>query len=264
MDTQQSLKISLIISVHLWEAALEGILKALSCQSYPNFEVIVAQDANREETKALLQRWNASQSLHVQHVFQDNTGFRRSRILNQAILKAKGDYIVFLDGDCVPHARFIEDHKALAEKNCFVQGRRCFIVEEAVEAFLGGASWLKLLLQKKIQGPFKAIRWPLAKIDKTQSLKGMLGCNLGVWKGDLIAVNGFNEAFTGWGREDSELGARLYHLGKTRKLVHGRAIIYHLNHPLEPRTSLQHNERILQHTLNSRLVRCKQGLSSHL
>ncbi len=264
MDTQQSLNISLIISTHQWEAALEGILKALSCQSYRNFEVIVAQDANKEETKMLLQQWNASESLHVRHIFQENKGFRRSRILNQAILQAKGDYIVFLDGDCVPHSQFIEDHKALAERGYFVQGRRCFIAEEAVEAFLKGSSLLKLLLKGKIQGPFKAIRWPCAKIVKNQSLEGMLGCNLGVWKADLMAVNGFNEAFIGWGREDSELGARLYHLGKIRKLVHGRAIVHHLNHPFESRNSLDQNERILQHTLNHHLVTCKQGLSSHL
>lgn len=264
MDTQHSLSLSLIISMHRWEVALEGILKALSCQSYQNFEVIVAQDANREETKTLLTRWNHQESLHVHHVFQENKGFRRSRILNQAILKAKGDYIVFLDGDCVPHHRFIEDHASLAEKGYFVQGRRCFIEEEAVEEFLQGKSYLKLLFQNKIRGYFKAIRWPWAKVKKSQSLKGMLGCNLGVWKADLRAVNGFNEAFIGWGREDSELGARLYHLGKIRKLVHGRALIYHLNHPLEPRTSLEQNERILQHTLSHRLVACAQGLSSHL
>lgn len=268
MDTQQSLGISLIISVHCWEAALEGILKALAHQSYPKFEVIVAQDAHRQETQALLQQWNSKQSLHkglhVRHIFQENKGFRKSRLLNQAILQARGDYIIFLDGDCVPHHRFVEDHVSLAEKGYFVQGRRCFIVEPAVEAFLRGAPVWTFFVQGKIHRPFKAIRWPWAKIEKSQSLQGMLGCNLAVWKADLMAINGFNEAFIGWGREDSELGARLYHLGKIRKLVHGRAIIYHLNHPLAPRTSLVQNERILRDTLASRLVACEKGLSSHL
>lgn len=119
------------------------------------------------------------------------------------------------------------------------------------------------MLQGKIQGRFKAIRLPWKQIEKSQNLTGILGCNLGVWKEDLFAINGFNEAFIGWGREDSDLGARLYHLGKVRKLVHGRAIIYHLNHPLESRALLGNNDRLLQKTLETRLIYCEKGLSSH-
>lgn len=91
-------------------------------------------------------------------------------------------------------------------------------------------------------------------------MHGILGCNLGIWREDLLAVNGYDEAFEGWGKEDSELGARLYHLGRERKTVHGRAIIFHLNHPLLPRDNVQRNEARLHETLRNRTVRCESGI----
>jgi hypothetical protein len=94
-------------------------------------------------------------------------------------------------------------------------------------------------------------------------LHGILGCNLAIWREDLVAVNGYDEAYEGWGKEDSDLAARLYHLGRRRKMVHGRAILYHLNHPAASRAQLPDAERRLQQTINSKKIRCEKGLDQY-
>ena len=89
---------------------------------------------------------------------------------------------------------------------------------------------------------------------------GILGCNLGIWRDDLIAVNGFDEDFEGWGREDSDLGARLYNLGLQRKMVYGRALVYHLNHTENSRESLNQNDEKLSETIKNKKIRCRAGI----
>jgi hypothetical protein len=87
---------------------------------------------------------------------------------------------------------------------------------------------------------------------------------MGIWREDLISINGFNEEFEGWGLEDSDLGNRLYHLGRARKLVYGRAIIHHLNHGQLPRNRLSENQSRLRLVLDQKVVECTQGLRNHL
>jgi hypothetical protein len=95
-------------------------------------------------------------------------------------------------------------------------------------------------------------------------LRGIRGCNLAIWRDDLIKVNGYNEAFTGWGREDSELAVRLMNTGARRLDVRGWAICYHLWHPPVSRASLPANDQLLQTALAQKATRCETGLSAHL
>ncbi len=116
-------------------------------------------------------------------------------------------------------------------------------------------------LAGRMTGLGKAFRLPFARVRRDRSLDGILGCNLGIWRGDLVAVNGYDEAYEGWGREDSDLGARLYHLGRDRKTVRGQALLYHLNHPAAPRDRLGSNDALLAETLRTGHVVCARGLS---
>lgn len=164
-----------------------------------------------------------------------------------------------------PHPRFIEDHLELAEPGAWVQARRCFVKERDVPHFLPGTTRvLAWVLTGKIQQGLKAFRTPWARIKRDQDLRGIIGCNLGIWREDLVAVNGYDESFTGWGREDSDLGARLFHLGRTRKFVRGRAIVFHLNHPPASRSQLETNQHRLDETLRLKRVRAISGLDQHL
>jgi len=178
----------------------------------------------------------------------------------------EGDYVVFLDGDCLPASRFVADHESLAERGTFVQGRRAFVREEKVSDLLGGkTTLLKLMLTGQVHGLLKGIRWPMPIVRRNQGQRGLIGCNLGIWRDDLVTVNGFDEAYEGWGiGEDSDLGSRLYHLGRQRKFVYGRALVFHLDHPQLNKAHVPQSLQRLQETLATKKIRCELGLNQHL
>lgn len=254
--------ISLILNTYENPVALEKVLKALSNQTERNAEIIVADDGSGSATKEVVGSF--ANKLRIKHCRQEHEGFRRSVILNKAIALATGDYIVFLDGDSVPESEFIADHAALAEQGCWVQGRRAFVDESCVATFAPTRIHIwSLVLRGKLSGLLKAIRLPFPIVKRGREQHGILGCNLGMWRKDLIAVNGYDETFTGWGREDADLGNRLYHLGRDRKFVYGRAIIYHLNHPVVSRDRLQTNQSLLEETLREKRIRARHGLDQY-
>jgi len=259
-----SVTISVIVSTYNQPAALDCILSALRLQTLAPAEIIVADDGSKPETASVIHRHQLQPGSTIQHCWHEDQGFRKTIILNQAIAQASQPYIVFLDGDCVPSRKFIADHAQLAEAGYFVQGRRAFIAEAAVSDFLAGkVSLPRLALTGRLSGLFKAVRLPIPIVRKNQGQRGLIGCNLAIWRDDLIAVNGFDEAYAGWGMEDSDLCSRLYHLGRQRKLVHGRALVYHLNHPVASRDQVQTNQARLAHVLAHRIVRCEQGIDRH-
>jgi GT2 family glycosyltransferase len=258
-------KIALIVSTYENPAALEQVLRGLSRQSVAPAEALIADDGSRSPTRELIDLWRSKFSWPLRHVWQPDDGFRKTMILNKAIAASISDYIVLLDGDCVPHPKFVEDHAALAEESFWVQGRRCFVQESYVPTFSGDKiSVVPWLLSGKISGAMKAIRFPVPLIRRDCQQRGIIGCNMGVWRNDLMAINGFDEDYAGWGLEDSDLGTRLYHLGRPRKFVYGRAIVFHLNHPSLPRDQESAARARLEATIASRRIRCDKGLSQYL
>ena len=117
------------------------------------------------------------------------------------------------------------------------------------------------MLSGKVSGLLKGFRLPRPIIKVNQDMYGLLGCNLGIWREDLLVVNGYDEEFEGWGREDSDLGARLYIHGLWRKMVYGRALVYHLNHPENSKNQLKDNDRRLEESISKAKARCKNGLT---
>jgi GT2 family glycosyltransferase len=178
---------------------------------------------------------------------------------------AKGDYMVFLDGDCVPEREFVADHIALAEQGSWVQGRRAFVEQSSVEKFVPTKRcFWSFALAGKLTGIPKALRLPFPIVKRGKQQRGILGCNLGIWRDDLVAVNGYDETFVGWGREDADLANRLYHLGRPRKFVYGRAILYHLNHSVASRSRLGENQCLLDQTIAEKRIRSVKGLDQYL
>ena len=255
------MKVTLIIKTFEQPKELEAVFKSIAKGTMFPGEIIIADDGSGKETEDLICDWQ-KKTLHfpIYHCWQENTGFHCTSILNKAIEIAKYDYIIFLDADCIPHKRFIQDHIKLAEPGCFVQGRRAFIKEKAVKKYLSGTSILRLLLTGNMSGIFKAFRLPWPIIRKDQELHGILGCNIGAWKQDLLDINGYDEEYKGWGLEDSDLGCRLYHLGRVRKLVHNHAVVYHLNHPIRSRDSYKSNHELLQETIVTKKIKCINGI----
>jgi glycosyltransferase involved in cell wall biosynthesis len=260
------MKLSLLLSTYNQPEALAKVLAGLERQTCWPHEILIADDGSSEPTRKLIEEWRPKARCDLQHVWHADEGFRKTVILNKAVAAANGDYLVLLDGDCVPYQLFIADHLALAERGFWVQGRRCFVREAFVTQFeIGRTPILLWMLSGRLTGLAKGLRlpWPLIRRDMGQ--RGIIGCNMGFWREDVIAVNGFDEEYTGWGiGEDSDIGTRLYHLGRPRKMVYGRAVVYHLNHPMLPRDHFPASRARLQSVIESGKVRCERGLDQYL
>jgi glycosyltransferase involved in cell wall biosynthesis len=261
------LRVSLIVSTYNAADYLARVLRAVAHQTCLPDEILLADDGSGEDTQKLFADWAAAQTLGAQHVWQPHEGFRKAGILNRAIARARADYVVFLDGDMIPHPQFLADHKQLARDRSFVQGHRVLIGERAAQWF-GRNSFprdrRRACWQGQLSGWKNAFRWPRPLVRQRADLRGVRGCNLGLWREDLVRVNGYNEAFVGWGREDSDLAVRLMNAGVTRLDARGWGLCYHLWHPPVSRTELPTNDELLADAIEQRATRCASGLDQHL
>ncbi len=253
--------VSVIITTYNSPNYLERVLEGHLAQTVPPGELLVADDGSGPDTARVVGAFALEVPFPVRHVWQEDLGFRAARIRNRAVAAATGDYLVFTDGDCIPHPRFIEDHRRLAKPGWFVQGKRMLVNRAASERFVphGTAGLLALWRTGGLSGVHHLVRVPGFAPEK-KGLKGIKTCNLGVFRSDLLAINGFNEDFVGWGREDSEMAARLFALGLRRKDPPFSAVVFHLWHGENPRTSLPENDRRLAETVRSGVRRCKNGI----
>lgn len=107
-------------------------LQSLALQTRLPDEVIVADDGSGEETRRAVEAFSGSPGcpFPVRHVWQEDRGFRKPRILNEAVRNATGDYLLFLDGDCMAHRRFVEEHLRLAGRDSILGGKRVEIGRE--------------------------------------------------------------------------------------------------------------------------------------
>lgn len=258
------MKVSIITTTYNRPSGLKRVLDGLLMQSKLPDEVIVADDGSTVDTKALIEGLAQNSPLPIIHIRHEDKGFRLSKIRNEAIKKLQADYLIMLDGDCIPNRHFIADHTRLAEKGFFVQGKRVLLKEKASVSFTAkdaNSSFylIRLFLSGSISNSHHLLRIPLLPSIKNTKLKGIKGCNMGFWRDDLIAVNGFNEQFTSWGREDTELAVRLYRYGLKRKEHPFMAICFHLWHPSYPKDT-EINDRILEETIKGEEYLCKDGI----
>ena len=263
---KSAVSVSLVISTFNQPEALAKAFAGVRRQTRQPDEILISDDGSGDATRELVKEFAAGSPAPVRHIWHPHDGFRKTAILNKTVAAATGDYMIFTDGDCVPHPKFVADHAALAEKGFWVQGRRCFVREEFVAEFsaetIPAFGWM---LSGKITGAAKGVRWSIPIIRRDTRQRGIIGCNMAFWREDILAVNGYDEDYTGWGTgEDSDIGTRLYHLGRRRKFVYGRAITFHLNHPPAPRGHHDASLARLAETIASGKVRCVNGLNRHL
>jgi glycosyltransferase involved in cell wall biosynthesis len=258
--------VTLIVNTYNQPEYLARVLAGVTRQTQLPEEVLLADDGSEEETRQVFARWSQKQSFRCEHVWQRNEGFRRARILNQAVARTRSEYVVFLDGDTIPHWEFVRDHSSAATAGRFVQGHRALIEQKAAEDFgkEGVArARLRALIKGQMTGWINAWHWPVPLKRMRADLRGIRGCNLGIWRTDLVLVNGYNEAFTGWGREDAELAARLMNCGIRRLDLRGWALCYHLWHPPSSRAGLPVNDQLLADTVQQSVKRCNVGLDQY-
>jgi glycosyltransferase involved in cell wall biosynthesis len=260
------MKTSLIVTTYNWKEALEAVLKSVLRQSELPDEVIIADDGSREDTKTLIEQFQTTFPVPLIHSWQEDNGFQLSMSRNRAIAVAQGEYIIMIDGDMVLSSSFIASHKKAAKVGWFVQGGRVLTNESASKAIMKHDA-IPSIFSSGLKNRKNCISHPL--ISKLFSYQrnndnATRGCNMAFWKNDVIAVNGFNQDFVGWGREDSEFVHRMLNADKNRLYLKFAGVGYHLFHNENSRASLGENDQILENTITKRLTRCENGIDQYL
>lgn len=253
--------IAVIITTYNSPVYLNMVLRGYSRQSLLPDEILVADDGSGPETAEVVSNWKRTLPVPLRHVWHEDRGFRAATIRNEAVKATDAEYLVFTDGDCVPHRHFIRDHKRLMKAGWFVQGKRMLVGRDASGSF-GPAGFLRMLslcMRGELSGCHHLIRLPGLTFRKS-GLRGIKTCNLALYRSDFEAVNGFDEEFTGWGREDAELVSRLFNYGVMRHDPPFGALVYHLWHPENSRGQLSDNDNRLQESIDSCATSCRNGL----
>lgn len=265
------LSVSLIISTYNWPEALALCLKSVLDQRVLPDEVIVADDGSGESTRRVVDAFRETCPVPVLHIWQEDDGFRLARIRNKAIAAAKGEYIVQIDGDILMHPFFISDHIRFARKDAFVRASRVYLDAALSKYLMETGTTAVSIFSKGLSNFFSALHVPLlwpffatAYKNKGDERYEIHGCNMAFWRQDAIAVNGYNEDFSGWGPEDKEFVARLLNMGKVKRFLKLGGIAFHLYHKENPKPNLGKNEAILKHTILNNLTNCSTGINNHI
>jgi glycosyltransferase involved in cell wall biosynthesis len=260
-------RISLVVTTYNRKDALGLVLASALRQSEPPLELLVADDGSRDDTRELVERVARGAPFPVVHCWQADDGFRAAAIRNEAFARARGDYLVMIDGDIVLHRDFVRDHARAARPGRLVQGSRALLSPDATLAALAHGTVDFGPLSRGVSNRLNTLRSPLlSRLFSYDSadIYRVRSANLGCWRADVVRVNGFDEGFVGWGREDSEFVARLQHAGVVKRHLKFAALGYHLFHPEASRQLLEANQQRLDRTLAARATRCEQGLDARL
>lgn len=233
--------ITVIIATYNKIDWLEKVLYGYSCQTYQNFDIIIADDGSTDATRQLIDSFKSDYPVSITHAWHEDKGYRRQKILNEAITMAQHEYILFTDGDCIPREDFVETHAKNAKKGYFLSGgycklsmtisekitsediltKRCFEVDWLKSnGELGGKNTLKLSVKNRLADFLDVV---------TPTGATFNNCNSSAWKSDLIDINGYDERMQ-YGGPDRELGERLINNGIKTKQIRYKAICLHLDH----------------------------------
>jgi glycosyltransferase involved in cell wall biosynthesis len=264
--------ISVVVATFNREDALDAVLRSLASQEDRDFEVIVADDGSGPATRALVQSWVPTLGSRLIHIWHQDRGFRLAEIRNRAILRCSGTVCVFIDGDCVVRPNFVAVHRRLAEPGWFVAGNRVLLGRHLTERILGEqlrpehwppAAWIAARRRGDINRLLPLVTLPLGPLRKLdgRNWRRARGTNLAIRREDLLRVNGFDAAYSGWGREDSDIAVRLIRsrvLCKDGRFASG---VLHLWHPENDRSQMLRNDQRLEAVISSARIAATAGLS---
>jgi glycosyltransferase involved in cell wall biosynthesis len=267
----QAPTISVIITTYNRPDALRAVVEACFAQDDLDFEIIIADDGSGDNTRACVAALQAAAPVPLRHVWQDDLGFRAARARNLGTLAASGDYIVFLDGDCVPQRDFVRRHRRLAQPGHVVCGSRILLSEAGTGRVLAEGIDLQRLglgrmLRWRLAGHLNKllqllVGWPdLGRTTRRFSWRRIKSCNMAAWRSDLELVNGFDESFLGWGHEDSDLVVRLFNAGVMRKDGAFATEVFHLWHRENQRDQESSNRQLVLRRAAERTTLAVRGL----
>lgn len=270
------MKISVIFSTYNSEEWLEKVLWGFNCQTFRDFEVIIADDGSGPATANLIIRLQTELSINIVHVWQEDRGFQKSQILNKSILAATGEYLIFTDGDCIPRKDFIAQHVKFMEKGYFLSGGYFKLPmttsKRITKDNIENQNCFQLDWLRKNGLPFSFKNIKLISSGIFSTLINLLtptkatwnGHNASGWREDLIAINGFNQEMQ-YGGQDRELGERLVNYGLKSKQIRYNAICLHLDHTrgYVNKETWEKNFNIRENTKKNKVVKTPYGIDSN-
>lgn len=261
---------SLIICTYNAPRELEFALCGVARQSVMPHEVLIADDGSGDETRAIVERWRERLNCSVKHVWQSDRGYRKARIVNEAVRKSSGDYLLFLDGDSFPHPRWVEDHMATARPDTVQCGRRVKLgpelsptvrIEDIEDGRFDGLSGrlIRSALKKDTLRLGLGVRLPLTIARTIHSRpRRLMGVNYSLPKEVFLAVNGYDEAWTVYGHEDLDIEQRLKRADYRFQSILNRGIVYHVYHA--EREQSEEGMRLVDKAINGAHIRCDSGI----
>lgn len=264
-------RLSVVISTYNWPEALQAVIEGFFRQTDLNFEIIVADDGSGESTRACIERLRPRSPVPIRHVWQPDLGYRLAMSRNRGIRASSGDYVLVLDGDCIPRRNYIEQHRKLARSGFMVTGSRILLNPAASERVLAGqldllSMSIRNKLQLRLRGetnklPQLLMTLPDIGREKSRfSWRRIKGCNMGIWRADLDRINGFDESFQGWGHEDADLVVRLFHAGVMRKDGAFATEVFHLWHREARRDHASSNRLMVLERRANKTTQAVRGL----
>ena len=270
------MSIAVIVTTYNRPDALAAVLEGFLNQSDQYFELLIADDGSKSDTADLVAQYKMRAAFPIKHVWQEDEGFRAAAIRNRAIAATGAEYVVLVDGDCVPPLDFVASQRALAEPGWFLSGNRLMLSQEFTRQVLseklpihawhlrnwwnayknGYIERMMPLIRMMFLGPFRKLtpkRW-----------KGAKTCNLSAYRKDLLTVNCLDESYTGWGLEDSDLVIRLLRAGISHKSARFSVPVLHLWHKENDRSNLAENQQRLTAALKATHIRAERGVDQYL
>ncbi len=260
------MKATIIISVYKNVEMLRCILDSLRIQSVTPSEVIISEDGS----DALMHQFVANYSWFCpyQHLTQPDLGWRKNRALNRAVLAARHEWLIFIDGDCVLHPRFVEMHMRYAAPNRILLGKRVKLSPSVSQRILDGntlypTKWWRLF-NSGCRYADEGIFVPLFLRRPLRSTRHLTGCNMSFSRQAILSINGFNEEYVKPAvGEDADIDWRFRGMGYEVVSVRNRAIVYHLYHR-ESWTSQDDNLAIMRHHQQLNQLVCPNGIDQHI
>lgn len=276
------MKAAVILSTYNAPDRLHPTLVGYAMQSHRDFELIVADDGSTASTRDVIRDVSSRFAIPIKQVWQEDIGFRKCRILNQAIASTHADYLIFSDGDCIPRADFVEIHLRMARPGRFLSGGYLKLsaaasaqitTEEIVQGNALNPRWLTIhgMSHSRKLGRLVCGEWRARLMNTiTPTRPTWNGHNSSGWRTDMLRVNGFDERMAYWA-QDREFGERLVHSGVKGMQIRYSAVCVHLHHerPYKTDESRERNRQIRRETRRHRAswtmhgVRKLQALEHH-
>ncbi len=253
------MKVSVIISFYNKIDFLKKVLAGFEAQTFREFEIIIADDGSNKEVVNQIESYIRESNMRIHHVWHEDNGWQKNKILNAAVQTSNGEYLIFVDGDCIPHRRYVRDHYSLSEKGVLLAGRRVRLsnriseslnydkiksgwIDKSVYTSLLFDSWFGKTIQ--VEKGFR-VSFLANKVNRGTPKRDVLGCNFSLHKEELMAINGFDERYAGPGiGEDIDIDLRYENAGYMVKLLKYCAVQYHIWHPIIPRSTRSTNMEI--------------------